>query len=298
METIIYQVDAFTDKPFCGNPAGVVPDAEGLSEKDMQRIANEMNLSETAFAKKIGDNCFEIRFFTPNSEVDLCGHATIATFFVLGEKGYIRAEGRSKVEVMQKTKVGMLPVELYFKENKVTNVLMVQDIPKAYEYLDDLEEISEILGIKKEQLNINEFNLRPQIISTGLKDIMVPVKDETILKSLEVDFRKLESFCEKTGTIGMHVFTVDLLNEGIVYCRNFAPLVGINEEAATGTANGALVYYLKENNILKGNNITAKQGIYMNRPSEIKCEIHSSKYNKIIKVGGKAIIVLEGVLKI
>lgn len=297
MEAIIYQVDAFTDKPFGGNPAGVIPDAENLSEEDMQKIANEMNLSETAFVKKIDEDSFEVRFFTPKCEVDLCGHATIATFYVLGKKGYIRHEDRGSVTITQKTKVGQLPVELYFEKDEIVKVLMHQGKPEAFGNIKDTAEISEILSVSKEQVGIKSFNLEPEIISTGLKDIIVPVKDEETLKSLKIDFKKMDDYCTNKDTVGMHVFTIDDLSEGIVHCRNFAPSLGIYEEAATGTANGALIYYMKKNNMLKANSILANQGNYMNRPSKILCEIHETENDNIIKVGGKAVIVMEGVIK-
>ncbi len=297
MEAIIYQVDAFTDKPFGGNPAGVVPDAKKLSEKDMQKIANEMNLSETAFVKKLEEDCFEVRFFTPKCEVDLCGHATIATFYVLGKKGYIRHEGRSRVIITQKTKAGLLPVELYFENGEIIKVLMDQGNPQAFGRIDEIEEISNILGISKEQIGINDFDLKPEVISTGLRDIIIPVKDEETLRSLKIDFKKMDSYCMDRDSIGMHVFTLDELRENTVHCRNFAPSVGIYEEAATGTANGALMYYMKRNNMLKTNSILVNQGEYMNRPSKILCEIHESEKHDIVKVGGKAVIVMEGVIK-
>ncbi len=298
METIIYQVDAFTDKPFGGNPAGVVPDARGLSEQDMQKIANEMNLSETAFVKKTDEDDFEVRFFTPKCEIDLCGHATIATFYALGKKGYIRPQGSEKVEIMQKTKAGLLPVELYFENDEIVEVLMQQASPRDFGTLDDLEKISNILGVKEEYLGLKGFELKPEVISTGLKDIIVPVKNEKTLESLNIDFNKMEDFCIEKEVVGMHVFAMDDINEGIVYCRNFAPSVGIYEEAATGTANGALIYYLKKNNVLKSDSIISKQGKYMNRPSEILCKIYKDGNQDIIKVGGKAAIVIEGVIKL
>lgn len=296
METIIYQVDAFTDKLFGGNPAGVVPDAKGLTEQDMQKIANEMNISETAFITKIDKDCFEVRFFTPKCEVDLCGHATIASFYALGEKGYIRSEGREKVTITQRTKAGLLPVELYFKNDKIEKVLMHQKSPKSFGIINELEEITEILGIEKEQLGLEDMDLKPEIISTGLKDIIVPVKSEETLKNLKVNFEKMEGLCISKDTIGFHVFTLNKSNQ-LIYCRNFSPLVGIYEEAATGTANGALMHYLKKHNILKTNAIVVKQGQYMDRPSEILCEIREAAAGEVILIGGKAIIVMEGIIK-
>ena len=109
MKKVIYQVDAFSDVPFGGNPAGVVPSAEGLNDTQMLSIAKEMNLSETAFIFPLKNNeaNYEVRFFTPTQEVDLCGHATIASFFTLASKGIITAESNVKI-LKQKTKAGIL----------------------------------------------------------------------------------------------------------------------------------------------------------------------------------------------
>lgn len=298
METIIYQVDAFTNEPFSGNPAGVVPDARGLTKKDMQKIAKEMNLSETAFINKIDSNSFEVRFFTPIQEVDLCGHATIASFYVLGEKGYIRSEGRKMVTVTQKTKSGLLPVDIYFNNDRVEKVLMYQKNPESYGTIHGLETIPLILGIEKEQLGLDNFFIKPEVISTGLKDVIVPIKNEEILASLNVNFEKMMDLCISNDAIGFHVFTLSKEKEDIAYCRNFAPLVGIREEAATGTANGALIYYLKKNGLLKTDTLIAKQGQYINRPSEIICKINEEEKKNIVIVGGQAVIVMEGVIKI
>ncbi|MFA5523707.1 MAG: PhzF family phenazine biosynthesis protein [Tissierellales bacterium] len=298
MEVIIFQVDAFTSKLFGGNPAGVVPESKNLSEKDMLRIANEMNLSETAFVNRIDEDRFEVRFFTPKCEVDLCGHATIATFYVLGEKGYIRNEGRSKVLITQKTKAGILPVELYYENDEIIKVLMHQGKPETFGKIENTEEISEILGISKEQIGIRKFDIAPEIISTGIKDIIVPVKDKETLRKLKIDFKGMDHYCTKRDLVGMHVFALDKVDDNRVHCRNFAPAVGIPEESATGTANGALIYYMRRNKILKSNAIIANQGNDMGRPSEIFCEIHGTKESEtIIKVGGTAVIVMEGIIK-
>ncbi|WP_281417138.1 PhzF family phenazine biosynthesis protein [Clostridium mobile] len=127
MEKIIYQVDAFTEVLYGGNPAAVVLDARGLNEEEMLKIAKEMNLSETAFVFPSDNDTTEytLRFFTTTGEVDLCGHATIASFFLLGTKGLIQGNNNVKV-VRQKTKAGILPVELFFNNNRVQRVLMTQ----------------------------------------------------------------------------------------------------------------------------------------------------------------------------
>lgn len=298
MEIIIYQVDAFSDNPFEGNPAGVVPDAIGLNEFDMQKIANEMNLSETAFVMKKDSTTYEVRFFTPRCEVELCGHATIAAFYVLAQKGYINSIDDGKIIVKQVTKAGELPVEIYFKDGNVEKVLMYQGEPRSLGELSDAKEIAEIIGIEIEDIGITDKIINPEIISTGLPDIIIPVKNRNILDNLNVDFKLLEEYSKRMKVTGIHVFCLDEFTKNEVYCRNFAPAVGINEEAATGTANGALAFYLEKNKLLDCDEIIAKQGQYLNRPSNIYCKLVRSEGKYHIKVGGKANLVLQGVISI
>ena len=131
MEINIFQVDAFSSKPFGGNPAGVVPDAKWLKESDMQKIANEMNLSETAFVIQRDDNLFKIKFYTPLCEIDLCGHATIATFYTLAEQGYIKPIESGIKKVFMETNIGRLPVEIEFFNNLPEHIVMEQGEPKT-----------------------------------------------------------------------------------------------------------------------------------------------------------------------
>ncbi|MBU3145899.1 PhzF family phenazine biosynthesis protein [Clostridium sp. CF012] len=298
MKKVIYQVDAFSAVPFGGNPAGVVLNAMGLNHTQMLRIAREMNLSETAFIfpLKNEDADYEVRFFTPTQEVDLCGHATIASFFALASKGIITGRDNVKI-VKQKTKAGILPVELYFKDNEIHSVMMTQAKPKFLFNVEDVCELAEILGINTGDIGVEDFNLIPQAVSTGLTDIILPVKSLAALKAINPDYKRLAQYSNMLNIIGVHAFTFETEEESsTIACRNFGPAAGIDEEAATGTSNGALGAYLVKNNVLKfKNNITiiCEQGYYMNRPSKIIVRLEGSKDDLTVKVGGKAIIVRE-----
>lgn len=301
MDKIIFQVDAFTDIHFGGNPAGVVPDATGLEYMQMQKIAKEMNLSETAFVfpLKNDEADFEVRFFTPTQEVDLCGHATIATFFTLAQKGYIQAN-KSKKIITQKTKAGILPVEIYFKDNKIDNILMTQAKPKFIFEFEDIYELAEIMGLKTEDIGLKGYEVLPQVVSTGLADIILPIKSLDVLKKIKPNKNKLVAYSDRYGVSGVHAFTMETEEkESTLACRNFAPAAGIDEEAATGTSNGALGAYLVKNNIIQLENDTTlicEQGYYMERPSKIVVKLEGEKEKFTVKVGGKAIIILEGVI--
>ena len=298
MKKVIYQVDAFSDVPFGGNPAGVVPNAEGLNDAQMLNIAKEMNLSETAFIFPLehSEADYEVKFFTPTQEVDLCGHATIASFFTLASKGIITTESNMKI-LKQKTKAGILEVELYFEDSKIQSVMMTQAKPKFVFDVENISELAEIMGIGVSDIGIEGYSLTPEAVSTGLTDIMLPVKSLSALKAINPNYARLTEYSNNLNIIGVHAFTLETEEESsTVACRNFGPAAGIDEEAATGTSNGALGAYLVKNDMLKFQDnitITCEQGYYMNRPSKIIVRLEGSKDDLTVKVGGKAIIVME-----
>lgn len=292
-EVNVFQVDAFSEQAFGGNPAGVVLKGGNLSQEDMQKIAKEMNLSETVFVGEIQGDTFTIRFFTPLCEVDLCGHGTIATFHTLCEKNYIKPIENGIKTVYQDTKAGKLGIDLSFVDSKIDAVFMEQGKPEEIGKLNELKELCNSLNIAEKDIGVLDEFLHPQIISTGLPDIILPIKEKKTLDNLNVNMEALSNLSKDLGVIGLHAFHLPNMNSEIVYTRNFAPLVGIQEEAATGTSNGALIYYLKKNNLLKGDTIISNQGASMNRPSRIHCKIDTSKEPWLVKVGGKSKIVLE-----
>lgn len=296
MEIHIYQVDAFTSQPFGGNPAGVVPNAKGLSDLEMQQIANEMNLSETAFVIPLYDDLFKVRFFTPLCEVDLCGHATIATFYTLALKGYIKpVENGSKI-VYQQTKVGRLPVEIIFIDYCVDSVIMEQAVPRLLGTVELLDPLLDSMSLYRSHIGVGDKYIEPMIISTGLPDIILPIKSKEVLDNLKIDFCKMAEVCNKLRVTGVHAFYLPTLYSQEVYTRNFGPSVGINEESATGTANGALMYFLNSTKLINQKFITSFQGESLGRPSEIQCYMDEDGGEIKIKVGGKAKIVIDGII--
>ena len=269
-------VNAFTDKPFGGNPAGVVLlESDAFPKEElMLKIAAELHYSETAFVRHDGDNEFTIRYFTPKGEVELCGHATIASFFLLHKKGL--ASG----QCLCHTKAGDITVEAGEK------VLMQMAKPWIVATIEDTEEIYRALGVK------NYHTTMPvQIVSTGLPDLMIPLPDATTLQSLQPDMEAIAEITKKYDAVSFHVFAFG--NDGYTaHVRDFAPLYDIPEESATGTANASLTYYLQQNGHLASDaECTFIQGEAMERPSIIATRIQSDGN---IFVGGTAAIVAEG----
>lgn len=283
MGVVVFTVDSFVRDNKGGNPAGVVLDADDLSDIQMQNIAKRVGFSETAFVQKSNKATFKVRFFTPNSEVDLCGHATIATFSLLRSKGLI-----SNGLFSQETKDGILEITV---DHDI--VYMNQILPKYYDILDKAEIVDSL------NLSSNDCltNLPVQIVSTGLKDVVVPVNSLAILSSIQPDFEKISKLSKKYNVIGYHVFSLETKFRATAQCRNFAPLYDINEESATGTSNGALACYLHNYGVINKNRsseLVFEQGYSMGEPSEIfvRLKIKKDKINEV-QVGGTAIIRAE-----
>lgn len=301
-----YIVDAFTDALFGGNPAGVVildRNADFPSDEVMRKTAAELRYSETAFIQQLDKNEFRIRYFTPAAEVELCGHATIASFFALADAGHAEF-GRSYV---CNTLAGRLNIDL-----AEGTVFMDMSAPKAIGKIEDPNELHglySIMGIREQDQGevsphvLQEKDARgdsvppvlfPELISTGLPDILLPVRSEQELAGIKPDFPALSKLSEKYEVVGVHAFTVNA-EDGAIHCRNFAPLYEIDEEAATGTSNGALTYYLYKNGLLhEGSETLFIQGEAMHRPSKIVSRLTTDGGTVRIQIGGSAAILACG----
>lgn len=274
-------VDAFTDKPFGGNTAGVVLlDSDSFPEDElMLKIAAELRYSETAFVRCDGEKDFTIRYFTPKAEVDLCGHATIASFFLLHKKGL--ASG----QCLCHTKAGDLTIEANDK------VLMQMAKPLTVATIENPDDIYRALGITTVNGKPSTVNYPVQIVSAGLPDLMIPLPDVTTLQSLQPDMDAIAAITKKYDAVSFHVFAFG--DDGYTaHVRDFAPLYDIPEESATGTANASLTYYLQQNGYLGTEaDCTFIQGEAMGRPSVIATQILPDGN---VFVGGTAAIVAEG----
>lgn len=276
-------VDAFTSEPFGGNPAGVVLlDGDFPSDELMQQVAAELRYSETAFAQQNGPKEFTVRYFTPAGEVDLCGHATIATFGTLRQEGILPDNSLC----INHTLVGNLEICVG------KQIMMQMATPQAIDKSIDIDHLHHIMAGTNQQ----EWPMLPvEIISTGLPDIMMPVISLEALNALRPDMEALADLSRQLGVTGVHAFAIT--EDGYTaHVRNFGPLYGIPEESATGTANGALTHYLHRQSII---NAPAEcrflQGEAMQRPSVIATMLHD---DGSISVGGLCRILARGELLI
>lgn len=276
----VYVMDSFSDRIFGGNQAGVVLADKALEPAVMQQVAAELKHSETAFVWQTEEGN-RLRYFTPAGEVDLCGHATVAVFALLRRLGRIE-DGTHKAL----TRAGALEIEVSGE-----TVWMDMAPPKTLGILPE-ESWEELYGAYGLTLEDRPADLPPEIVSTGLADIMMPVRDhETLLRAVQ-DERTVIELSRRFDVTGVHMFC---LGEEAVYCSNFAPLYDIPEECATGTSNGALTYYLYERSLVEPERENLfLQGEHMERPSRILSRLTVQDGAVRVRIGGQAVMSLAG----
>lgn len=292
-----YLVSAFSDRPFMGNATGVVIDDWNLTDLEMQNIARDYNQSVMVFVKKLDVGRYATRFFTPFEEINLCGHGTIATFYALAENEYIKPDDNGIIKIIQHTKIDKIPVELEYRNRKIKNVYMNLKL-KEFEGIKDLnvvDRVIDILGIKKEDIGLKiSENAKIEMISTGAKDILVPVKDYDTLSKIKLDEKEAFKLTEELDCISIHAFTTD---DGInVSQRTFSPRIRVCEELGSGTSTAATMYYLSKNKINRDEYIIATQGTVLGRTSRVVALLNGE--TDYVRVGGRAYVFMNGVLKI
>lgn len=293
----LYQIDSFTKEKFTGNPAGVITNADGLTDDEMQKIARELNNSETAFIFSSKSNEYDahIRFFTPTNEVPICGHATIAAHYARAVEN-----GLSTSRVYHKTGAGILPVDI-IKENEDYKIVMTQGKIEFGTIIDgeNKKELLSALNIKDKDL-LENYEI--QIVSTGHSKVMIGIKSIETLNKMNPNYDALSRLSELIKCNGYYVFTVNSQDSDIlIHGRMFAPAIGINEDPVTGNANGPLGAYLVHHNFVKYDNslfkFKAKQGEAIKRPGIIEVEVKIEDKEPVeVKVSGNAVIIYKSEL--
>lgn len=302
------QVDVFTDQAFAGNPLAVFPEAEGLSDEVMMKIAREMNLSETVFVLPSGRDVVlrKLRIYTPTREIPFAGHPIVGTWNALAREGVVPLPegGNGWQRIHHEVGIGVLPVDIEFKDGQPVQVVMTQG---QFEIIDEVDdghdqaEIARALGLAREDL---DESLPIQVITTGLPCMAVPVRSLADLRECRVNASLLGEIYTRRGASGCHAFTRETIEIGAsrAHARFFAPADNIAEDPATGSACGALGAYLIHHDALSLEpaedgrfKFVIEQGDFMHRPSRINLDVKgAAQAVEEVKVGGPSVLVARG----
>jgi trans-2,3-dihydro-3-hydroxyanthranilate isomerase len=286
-----YTLDVFTNTRFEGNPLAVFTDGDGLSQNAMQAIAREMNLSETVFVQKPTDDraLARLRIFTTQEELKLAGHPVIGTWFLLAELGVVPAH-EGGVHVLQQTGAGVLPVEIRFKDGRPQRVTMTQTEARFKPLKSKNAALAKALGLSLKDL---DSSLEPTYVSTGVFNLMVPLRNRAALGKIQMNMSELRQLIGKHATMA---YCFALNGNGKASARGMLPWE-MYEDAATGSAAGSLGAFLVKNSKLgTGHTLNIQQGVEMGRPSQIEVEVTRSGNKLIPRVSGAAVRVFEGTI--
>lgn len=291
----VFQVDAFTTRPFGGNPAGVVLDAEGLSEAQMQKIAAEMSVAETAFLSRTSRPGADhrLRWFTPSGkEITFCGHATVATVHALVETGRLNGD-----RVVFDTLGGLLPVAVTATSHE-TVIWLEPALPACAPYPGPLAPILEALGVSPEGLaSWAQPALTPE------KDLLLPAAGLEVLKSLAPDMPRLARLGSDGSIRGFCLTARETIErDSLIHSRFFAPHFGIPEDPVTGSVHASLAVWLWQAGLLNATReavaFQAEQGDLLGRPGRLRVELHlANEQLARVRVGGQAVTVLSGTIR-
>jgi PhzF family phenazine biosynthesis protein len=298
MKIKVKQVDAFTETPLTGNPAGVVIQADGLSERQMQMIAREISVSETAFFLPPSTPAANIRlrWFSPSVEIPLCGHATVAGFHALAEEGLHGMKSPGTYKFLVETKSGILPVTVEKTESTIDVLfgLLIPEFTRAGQFKLD---VMRILNI-----TLEEFENRMPIVASGY--LYVPIRRLHTIFAMKPNIYALSQFLTNRNLAGLCVFTTETVDRGShVHSRFFAPTVGINEDPVTGSANGPLGVYLFERGEIEPTgetiDIIGEQGDVIGRKGRvlIRLTVQGPRVTAL-QIGGRGVTVIQGEMQV
>lgn len=286
-------VNAFAEESFGGNPAGVFPTADGLSDEDMRNIARQLNLVETVFvfsSEEPGVNR-HLRYFTPTKELPVAGHPTIAAWTGLLEEGFLGSE--SQTEYKQRTGAGIQDIRVQRGNGRF--IIQMKQPPAVFrEVIPDRARVAEVFGIHESDIM---ESLPIQCVDSGLGHIIVPVKNLEALMGVRRNIKELKALCEETGMREAQLFAFETRERSFdLHTRNICPRDGI-EDPACGVGNGALGAYLAENYYQEKTHFSfiAEQGLIVDMPAVIRVEvIVEPDGQRAVYIGGTGVVMAKG----
>lgn len=288
------RLDVFTERPLAGNQLAVILDAEGLDAEVMQQIANEFSLPETTFVlpPTSANSDFRVRIFTPDRELPMAGHPTVGTAFALADAGKL-VPGADKT--VFELGIGPTRVLLEWESEHLSAAWMSQPAPEFGPCFETRSIIAEILGIGEVDV---VKSMPAQVISSGVPFLFVPLVSRSAVDGAVLNRTKLIEACQSMGLPEMpvYIFTLEKGNDpATTYSRMFAPVLGIQEDPATGGASGPLGAWLVRYGAVESSEAKKMvniQGVRMNRPGRIYMSVDQA--SESILVGGASVFLGEG----
>jgi len=267
----VHQIDAFTRVKFTGNPAGVVLDADGLTDAEMLAIARELNNADTAFVLKADgpDHDLRVRFFTPRVEAAFVGHASVAAHYVLSATG-------GTPRLRQKSRAGVVEVEIRGSDAQ-RRIAIRQSAPPLGREVNDRERLAVMDALALASADL-DLQCPVKVMGTGSTRLMVGVRGAEQLRQLKPDVSRLTTLSAQLGAQGFFVFTLSPeLPDVLVESRMFCPALGIAEDPVSGNAHGMLGVYLARHGLLGAagpkRHFAGAQGHHVNRPGRVEVEL-------------------------
>ncbi len=292
-----HKVDVFTDRAFGGNPLSVFTNGRGISAETMQLLAKELNLSEATFVlpPQNPTNHYHVRIFTPTRELPMAGHPTVGTTFILAREHMIEQKGNPTTIILEEG-VGDIPVALEYEGDQPGMIWMTQPSPQFGKQATAEERtgIAAMLSLPAEALD-DRYPI--QVASSGVSFLYVPVRDLAAIKSVRMNLDLNDRLASSFGTTEVFVFTTEVETAGsTVHSRMFAPILGVWEDPATGSASGPLGAYLVRYGMVSDpHHIISEQGLEIGRPSYLHVQV-DKQGDQIgtVRVGGKCHYMGEG----
>jgi trans-2,3-dihydro-3-hydroxyanthranilate isomerase len=306
MSYAFHTADVFTDSLHGGNPLAVIPDARGLSERQMLAITREFNYSESVFVfpPLTTGNTRRVRIYTPAGEVPFAGHPTVGCAFVLASIGEIPLNG-AETRVILEEGVGPVSVLIRASNGKpVFSQLTAARLPEIKDPPPPPETLCEVLSLEPSHIVADDM-IEPEAVSCGLPFLFIPLKKPEMLSWVKVDSLKWEQALKGYWAPEMFVFSTDdwsnIFEGGHISARMFAPGLNISEDPATGSACAALAGFLGLRSETRDGTVrwTVDQGVEMGRPSRLEMEVDLKRGQlQAIRVGGSSVLVSSGTLHI
>lgn len=303
MELRYHLLDVFTEVPFGGNQLAVFVDAPALEPELMQRIARELNLSETVFVQPARDRgaVRALRIFTPGVELPFAGHPTIGTAYLLVSLGVVSADEGERGFFMEE-QVGLVAVTVRHRpDGPQVAELTPARLPETRGPVPSRRELAALLGVGVDDVVDDPDGDAPQAVSAGVPFLFVPVRDRGVLARVGVDLARWRELLASAWAPHVYVFSRDAASGADIRARMFAPAMGITEDPATGGAAAAFAGYLAWRVGDRDGELhwVVEQGIEMRRPSRLEVTaVKKDGMVRAVRVGGTAVRVGEGVLRI